>query len=194
MPSAVIAAYEYDAAAETLTVRYQTGKVYQYLAVPEKVFKAMLSTMYKGPFLNREIKGHYAYREIKSNLMIQDFLIADDGVFPGNKMPALLYKGVLDIPLLFPATHVKDTFEKNGWSNSWDAGIFTHHHYHSLTHEVLGIYAGKATVQLGDNSGPKILLEKATCWSFPRVLPIKTWTKKMLLAWWALILTAGIMT
>jgi hypothetical protein len=64
MPSAVIAAYEYDAGTETLTVRYQTGKVYQYLAVPEKVFRAMRATMYKGPFLNREIKGHFAYKEI----------------------------------------------------------------------------------------------------------------------------------
>jgi len=64
MPSVVIAAYEYDAEAETLTVHYQTGKVYQYLAVPEKVYRAMRATMYKGPFLNREIKGHFAYREI----------------------------------------------------------------------------------------------------------------------------------
>jgi hypothetical protein len=65
MPSSVIAAYEYDAPSETLTVRYQTGKVYQYLEVPEKVYRAMRTTMYKGPFLNREIKGHYAYRKVK---------------------------------------------------------------------------------------------------------------------------------
>ena len=71
MLSAVIAAYEYDAAVETLTVRYQAGKVYQ--AVPEKVFKTMRSTMYKGPFLNCEIKRHYAFRETKSNPMLQDF-------------------------------------------------------------------------------------------------------------------------
>jgi uncharacterized protein YjlB len=92
--------------------------------------------------------------------MIQELLIADDGVFPGSKLPVLLYKGVLDIPLLFPATHVEHIFEKNGWTNSWDAGIFTYHHYHSITHEVLGIYSGRATLQLGDDLGPTILLEK----------------------------------
>lgn len=64
MPSAVIASYVYDAAAQTLTVRYQTGKVYQYTGVPEKVYRAMRSTMYKGHFLNREIKGHYSYTEL----------------------------------------------------------------------------------------------------------------------------------
>jgi uncharacterized protein YjlB len=69
--------------------------------------------------------------------MIQEIIIADDGAFPGNRLPALLYKNVLDIPLLFPATHVKHLFEKNDWSNSWDAGIFTYHHYHSIAHEVL---------------------------------------------------------
>ncbi|GGA96541.1 MULTISPECIES: cupin domain-containing protein [Mucilaginibacter] len=90
----------------------------------------------------------------------QELHIDDDGVFPGNRLPALLYKGALDIPFLFPATHVSKLFAANGWSNSWDAGIFTYHHYHSVTHEVLGIYSGKARVQLGNDAGPVILLEK----------------------------------
>jgi hypothetical protein len=63
MPSAVIAAYDYDAAAKTLTVRYQTGKVYQYLEVPEKVFKEMRSTMVKGIWFNRHIKGRYPLKK-----------------------------------------------------------------------------------------------------------------------------------
>jgi len=92
--------------------------------------------------------------------MVQAIQINDDGVFPGNRIPALLYKKVLDIPLLFPATHVKNIFNENGWTNSWDAGIFTYHHYHSITHEVLGIYSGKTTVQLGGDNGPKLVLEK----------------------------------
>ncbi len=64
MPSAVIASYDYDAVTETLTVHYQTGKVYAYFAVPEKVYRAMKATMYKGHFLNREIKGHYTFTEL----------------------------------------------------------------------------------------------------------------------------------
>ncbi|SDE63545.1 Uncharacterized protein YjlB [Mucilaginibacter pineti] len=92
--------------------------------------------------------------------MVQEILIKDDGTFPGNHLPALLYKSALDIPLLFPAIHVSQLFKKHGWSNSWDAGIFTYHHYHSITHEVLGIYSGQATIQLGGDKGPKLLLEK----------------------------------
>jgi uncharacterized protein YjlB len=91
---------------------------------------------------------------------IEPVVLQDDGVFPNSRHPALLYKGVLDIPLLFPATHVKHLFEKHGWSNSWDAGIFGYHHYHSITHEALGIYKGHTKLQLGGPYGPQILIER----------------------------------
>ena len=68
MPSAVIAAYEYDAGTETLTIRYHSGKVYNYLKVPEKVFAAMRSTMVKGIWFNRHIKGKYAFEEVTPGL------------------------------------------------------------------------------------------------------------------------------
>jgi hypothetical protein len=68
MPSAVIAAYEYDAARETLTIRYHSGKVYNYLQVPEKVFKEMRATMVKGIWFNRHIKGKYPFEEVTPGL------------------------------------------------------------------------------------------------------------------------------
>ena len=64
MPSAVIAAYDFDAVTETLTIRYHSGKVYNYLQVPEKVFKEMRSTMVKGIWFNRHIKGKYPFEEV----------------------------------------------------------------------------------------------------------------------------------
>lgn len=64
MPSAVIAAYDYDPDKEILTIRYHSGKVYQYLQVPEKVFAAMRSTMVKGIWFNRHIKGKYPFEEV----------------------------------------------------------------------------------------------------------------------------------
>ncbi|HTD98504.1 MAG TPA: KTSC domain-containing protein [Mucilaginibacter sp.] len=68
MPSAVIAAYDYDAASETLTIRYHSGKVYHYLKVPEKVFREMRSTMVKGIWFNRHIKGKYPFEEVTPGL------------------------------------------------------------------------------------------------------------------------------
>jgi uncharacterized protein YjlB len=94
------------------------------------------------------------------NKSIEQIKLYDDGIFPNSPLPALLYKGVLDIPLVFPAKHVKDLFESHGWSNTWDYGIFTYHHYHSTTHEVLGIYKGETTLQLGGENGAKVKIEK----------------------------------
>lgn len=70
MPSAVIAAYQYDVANETLTVRYHSGKVYNYLGVPEKVYKEMRATMVKGIFFNRHIKGRYPFEEVSAQMTL----------------------------------------------------------------------------------------------------------------------------
>jgi uncharacterized protein YjlB len=95
-----------------------------------------------------------------SNYQAEKFLLKADARFPNSDFPVLLYRGVLDIPFLFPAAHVKNIFKKNNWSNAWDNGIFQYHHYHSTTHEVLGICKGKATLQLGGEKGIKITVEK----------------------------------
>ena len=50
-------------------------------------------------------------------------------------------------------------FTENGWPGAWRNGIFSFHHYHSTSHEVLGIYAGKALVHLGGENGEKVNIE-----------------------------------
>jgi len=64
MPSAVIKSYQYDTTNETLEITYHSGKVYHYLGVPEKVFKEMRSTMVKGIWFNRHVKGKYPFKEV----------------------------------------------------------------------------------------------------------------------------------
>lgn len=91
---------------------------------------------------------------------IEQFVLPDDGTFPNSRLPVLLYKDVLDIPVLFKAAHVKNLFDRNGWTNSWEAGILTCHHYHSIAHEVLGVYRGRTNLQLGGPDGPEIGIEK----------------------------------
>jgi len=90
----------------------------------------------------------------------EQIFLEDDGCFPNSHLPILFYKGVLNIPILFPATSVRHLFEKNNWSNSWDSGIFEYHHYHSTSHEVLGIYSGGTVLRLGGDKGYKLRVEK----------------------------------
>ena len=68
MQYAFIAAYNYDAPSEILTIRYHSGKVYNYLHVPEKVFREMRATMVKGIWFNRHIKGKYPFVEVTPGL------------------------------------------------------------------------------------------------------------------------------
>jgi uncharacterized protein YjlB len=92
---------------------------------------------------------------------VQKYFLKDDGRFPNNaSLPVLLYKHALELPGLFPGNFIAKLFEKNGWKNSWKDGIFDYHHYHSVTHEVLGVYRGKTTVLLGGTKGVELVLEK----------------------------------
>ena len=73
---------------------------------------------------------------------------ADDR-FPNSRLPLLVYRGALPPD---PAA-MERAFAAHGWSNSWRNGIFDYHHFHSITHEVLGIAAGEVRVAFGGPSG-----------------------------------------
>ncbi len=47
-------------------------------------------------------------------------------------------------------------FADNGWGGSWVDGVFDFHHFHSTSHEVLGVVAGDATLELGGPQGSSL--------------------------------------
>ena len=65
MPSTAIGKYYYETDASALIVVFVSGKVYKYKHVPEKIYLQMKSSLSKGTFLNKYIKGHYDFEEIK---------------------------------------------------------------------------------------------------------------------------------
>lgn len=82
------------------------------------------------------------------------FRLSDDGMIPNNrKCPLLLYRQALTLPAHDPAGHFETLFASNRWSGSWRDGIYAFHHYHSTSHEVLGVYSGSATVLFGGEHG-----------------------------------------
>ncbi len=74
----------------------------------------------------------------------------DDGAFPNSRLPVLLYHDVDDAG---EAGACEALFARNGWRGAWRDGIFAFHHFHSTTHEVLGVVAGSASVALGGPHG-----------------------------------------
>jgi uncharacterized protein YjlB len=78
---------------------------------------------------------------------------------PNNdRLPVLLYHGVLDLTAPDPASKLERVFLRNGWPPQWRNGIYDFHHYHSTAHEVLGIAAGNARVVLGGPGGHELTL------------------------------------
>ena len=74
----------------------------------------------------------------------------DDGAIPNSRLPALLYRGV---EAAGDASSCERAFAANTWAPDWRDGIFSFHHFHSTTHEVLGIVSGRAEVMLGGPQG-----------------------------------------
>lgn len=80
--------------------------------------------------------------------------------FPNSNLFILIYKNALSLPEKHAAQIVEDIFKKNNWTNSWRNGIYDYHHYHSITHEVLGVYEGSTTLQFGGPKGIIVHIEK----------------------------------
>src|SRR5690349_2824429 len=104
---------------------------------------------------------------IEKNYTLKTYYLKDDGVFPNNKpLPVLHYKGILHPGFLIGGWQIRKLFEKNNWTNSWRDGLYDFNHYHSNTHEVIGVCKGKTTVLLGGEKGKKLPLSKAMYWLF----------------------------
>jgi uncharacterized protein YjlB len=65
-------------------------------------------------------------------------------------LPVLIYH---EIEAADDAARCEKLFAANDWLPDWRNGIFSFHHFHSITHEVLGIVGGTATVKLGGPGG-----------------------------------------
>lgn len=86
----------------------------------------------------------------------EEIFFKDDGSIPNSKYPLLHYREVFKEMGDGGAEWLEDTFAANGWTNSWRWGIYPFHHYHSNTHEVLGVFSGSAELQLGGEKGEKV--------------------------------------
>jgi uncharacterized protein YjlB len=83
----------------------------------------------------------------------------DDGQIPNSKYPLLLYRNAFNLRNDEGAEWLEKHFATNNWTNSWRNGVYSFHHYHSTSHEVLGVYSGEALLHLGGEQGQKIKVQ-----------------------------------
>ncbi|RKT00818.1 KTSC domain-containing protein [Chryseobacterium defluvii] len=65
MPSSVIHHYLYFPETEILRIIYQSGAVYDYLNVPQKILDNFRAAQSKGKFLNKVIKPGFKFRRVE---------------------------------------------------------------------------------------------------------------------------------
>ena len=84
----------------------------------------------------------------------------DDGLVPNHpRWPMVLYRTPIRLTGKFdPASVFEELFARNGWKDSWRAGIYDLH-YHSRIHEVLGVARGSVRVRFGGKLGRSIMLK-----------------------------------
>ncbi|MBV9569076.1 MAG: hypothetical protein JO172_13155 [Hyphomicrobiales bacterium] len=77
----------------------------------------------------------------------------DDGRVPNSPLPVIIHRGAIEPDAEDPARAFERKFAEHDWRGSWRWNIFTFHHYHSTSHEVLGIAVGHAILRLGGRKG-----------------------------------------
>lgn len=88
-------------------------------------------------------------------MVLEQFQFEDDGKIPNSVFPLIVYRQAFPFPDYLDQV-MEDAFAKNNWTNAWRNGVYDYHHYHSITHEVLGVYKGSAELQLGGDAGETI--------------------------------------
>jgi uncharacterized protein YjlB len=83
-----------------------------------------------------------------------------NGRVPNSRFPVLLYRGAVtsgagdDL-----ADAIEGTFRRHDWLNNWrELGVYDYYHFHSTTHEVLGMARGRITLRLGGEGGTDVEL------------------------------------
>lgn len=95
-----------------------------------------------------------------------------NGYIPNHpSLPVLHYKKAMKNN----ETNIGKIFRSNNWGNCWINGVYDYHHYHSNSHEVLGIMKGSALLLLGGEAGSKLIVNEGDV----LLLPAGTGHKKL---------------
>lgn len=79
------------------------------------------------------------------------------GMLPNSRLPLLVHRAGIPGGTV---EAVRARFRANGWLNNWRyPGIYTYPHFHSTTHECLGVAAGWMEVELFGRGGTRVRVE-----------------------------------
>ena len=98
----------------------------------------------------------YPMAEKQEIVQPEQLYFNDNGIYPGSVLPLLLYRAAITTDAPDRASVFERVFSENDWRNSWKNGVYSFAHYHSTSHEVLGVHHGSATLRLGGEHGQTV--------------------------------------
>lgn len=81
----------------------------------------------------------------------EKYYFNDDGTIPNSHLPVIVYFQIIEAE--DKSVWLEDRFKANGWTNNWRDIVLPYHHFHSTTHEVLGVGKGSVKLQIGGKNG-----------------------------------------
>jgi uncharacterized protein YjlB len=136
-----------------------------------RLFSGIFATT--GSRFSRDIALHMqAHPMVKQDLVEPEQLrFKDDGVFPNSDLPLLVYRQAFPTEAEDRASIIEQCFAENGWTNSWRNGVYSFAHYHSTTHEALGVFCGAATLRLGGEQSRDVQVQAGDVIVIPAGVP-----------------------
>jgi uncharacterized protein YjlB len=113
------------------------------------------------------------------------FRFKDDGETPNNpRLPLILCRTPIILRDAWdPAAIFEELFAANGWKDSWRNGVYDFLHFHTRTHEVLGIARGAVRVEFGGANGRILDLKAGDVVILP-VVPVTGGCGQAMTFWW----------
>jgi uncharacterized protein YjlB len=88
------------------------------------------------------------------------YLLQPSGRTPNNpSLPLMIYRQALKLQGFDPAWIFEVLFDAHGWRGSWRNGMYNYNHFHTRTHEVLGIARGAVVALFGGAHGQELELK-----------------------------------
>jgi uncharacterized protein YjlB len=85
--------------------------------------------------------------------------LSRNGWVPNSeRLPVLLYRHVIEPGPKRRAAPFEERFGQNGWKTGSRNGVYDFHHFHSTTHEALGLVTGEARIMLGGEGGREVTM------------------------------------
>src|SRR4051812_49794338 len=83
-----------------------------------------------------------------------------NGRVPNSHFPVLIHRAAITAAAgVDLADTIEETFRRHDWLNNWrELGVYDYYHFHSTTHEALGMARGHITLRLGGEGGTVVQL------------------------------------